>query len=63
MAIYIYIYIYICLWKLCIVCEAVLKKAIAEMLTEMALLFMITLIWKLNYGSETLTTYSWQKTS
>ena len=51
------------IWKLCIVCEAVLKKAIAEMLTEMALLFMITLIWKLNYGSETLTTYSWQKTS
>ena len=46
-----------------IVCEVVLKKTIAEMLTEMAFLFMITLIWKLNYGSETLTTYSWQKTS
>ena len=34
------------IWKLCIVCEAVLKKAIAETLTEMVFLFMITLIWK-----------------
>ena len=42
------------IWKLCIVCEAVLKKAIAETLTEMVLLFMITLIWKGNYGSKVL---------
>ena len=42
------------IWKLCIVCEAVLKKAIAEMLTEMVLLFMITLIWKWNYRSKVL---------
>ena len=42
------------IWKLCIVCEAVLKKAIAETLTEMVLLFMITLIWKRNYGSKVL---------
>ena len=34
------------IWKLCIVCEAVLKKAIAETLTEMVLLFMITVISK-----------------
>ena len=42
------------IWKLCIVCEAVLKKAIAEMLTEMVLLFMITLIWNWNCGSKVL---------
>ena len=41
------------IWKLCIVCEAVLKKAIAETLTEMVW-FMITLIWKWNYGSKDL---------
>ena len=34
------------IWTLCIVCEAVLKKAIAETLTEMVLLFMITVISK-----------------
>ena len=44
------------IWKLCIVCEAVLKKAIAETLTKMVLLFMITLIWKWNYGSKSFTT-------
>ena len=42
------------IWKLCIACEAVLKKAIPETLTEMVLLFMITLIWKWNYGGKVL---------
>ena len=32
--------------------KAVLKKTIAETLTEMVLLFMITLISKSNYGSK-----------
>ena len=41
-------------WKLCIVCEVVLKKKIAETLTKMVLLFMIILIWKWNYGSKVL---------
>ena len=46
--IYIYIYklklyIYYVYIKLCIVCEVVLKKAIAETLAKMVLLFMITL--------------------
>ena len=38
------------IWKLCIVCEAVLKKAIPKMV----LLYMITLIWEWNYGSQVL---------
>ena len=45
------------IWKLCIVCEAVLKKAIARMLTETILLFMITLIWKRNYRIKVLPRY------
>ena len=40
------------IWKLSIVCEAVLEKAIAETLTEMVLLFMIILIWEWNYRSK-----------
>ena len=42
------------IWKLCIVCEAVLEKAIAETLTDVVLWFMITLIWKWNNGSKVL---------
>ena len=45
------------IWKLCIVCEAVLKKAIARTLTETILLFMITLIWKRNYRIKVLPRY------
>ena len=42
------------IWKLCIVCAALLKKTIAKTLTNMVLLFVITLIWNWNYGSKVL---------